>query len=73
MSEKEAMQRVTDLEEPRETKVKVPYESSSFYAMTACDTESVEDFQRVGKGSNLTWGVRESVLDGEMPEMSVDR
>ena len=48
------MQRVTDLEEPRETKVKVPYESSSFYAMTACDTESVEDFQRVGKGSNLT-------------------
>ena len=54
MSEKESMQRVTDLEEPRETKVKVPYESSSFYAMAARDTESVEDFQRVGKGSNLT-------------------
>ena len=73
MSEKEAVQRVTDLEGPRETKMKVPSESSSFCVMAAHDTESLEDLQGVGTGSNLTWGVRESVSDGEMPEVSVDR
>ena len=54
LSEKEAVQRVTDLEGPRETKMKVPYESSSFYVMAACDTKSLEDLQGVGTGSNLT-------------------
>ena len=54
MSEKEAVQRVTDLEGPRETKMKVPSESSSFCVMAAHDTESLEDLQGVGTGSNLT-------------------
>ena len=54
MSEKEAVQRVTDLEGPIETKMKVPSESSSSCVMAAYDTESLEDLQGVGTGSNLT-------------------
>ena len=45
MSEKEAVQRVTDLEGPIETKMKVPSESSSSCVMAAHDTESLEDLR----------------------------